>query len=209
MVLDALSAWMTSTVAWIEGLPPATSATVLFALTVVLTVSAFMTTTPLNFAAGAIFGILPGAIIFNAGCAIGSLINFLLGRFFLRSWARRKLEESPTLKALEVAVRKRSREMVILARLSPAFPFAIVGYVLGATSIDAFEFTWATAAGLFPGCLLYAWIGSSMRELGEGGGDGSSLQSWVSIGIGVASTVLVSVQAKKAFDEALKNRDSQ
>ena len=36
---------------------------------------------------------------------------------------------------------------------------------------------------------------------------GGGLQSWVSIGIGVASTVLVSVQAKKAFDEALKNRE--
>merc|ERR1712224_722064 len=127
-------------------------------LTALCTVSAFITTTPLNFAAGAMFGPLHGAIIFNIGCTLGSWVNFILGRTLLRAWALKQLKKNPTLSALDRALEKKAAMMVTLARLSPVFPFAMVGYALGATSLGAWVFTWATAVGLLPGCLLYSWI---------------------------------------------------
>ena len=79
--------------------------------------------------------------------------------------------------------------MVILARLSPVFPFAVVGYALGATSLGSWVFTWATAVGVFPGCLLYTWIGANAASAASGGGD---MGTYLSIVGGVVSTMLVS-----------------
>ena len=185
---------------YIESLPPQQAAAAVVAVTALLTISCVISTTPLNFVSGAIFGPLLGALIFNVGCTVGSFISFLIGRFLLKSWAQRKLRESPTLSALDSAIRKKAGQMVVLARLSPVFPFAIVGYALGATSLDLVTFTWATFAGLFPGCLLYAFIGASAKEAASGdGGWGPT----ISMAGGVAATVLVTVQAKRAYDEAI------
>ena len=90
--------------------------------------------------------------------------------------------------------------MVILARLSPVFPFAPIGYALGATSLSTFVFVWATFVGVMPGCILYSWIGASAASAASEGGD---IGSYISIAGGVVSTILVSWQAKKSFDEAV------
>eukprot|EP00164_Ancoracysta_twista_P006850 GFYU01009620.1.p2 GENE.GFYU01009620.1~~GFYU01009620.1.p2 ORF type:complete len:206 (-),score=71.28 GFYU01009620.1:23-640(-) len=195
--------FITDALAYIESLDAVPSAIALFSITTLATVSAVITTTPVNFAAGAKLGIFSGAIVFCLACTLGSWINFMLGRYILRDWAEKKLKESPTLMSLERAIKKRSASMVILARLSPVFPFAMVGYALGATSLNVIEYTWATAVGLLPGCLLYSWIGVSVKDVASGDGDGDSTSSYISLAIGVISTVLVSVQAKKVFDEAV------
>ena len=92
---------------------------------------------------------------------------------------------------------------VVLARLSPVFPFAMVGYALGATSLDVFTFTWATAVGLFPGCFLYAWIGSSAKAAALEGGD--NLASYFSMVGGIVATVFITFQAKRIYDDAVKS----
>jgi hypothetical protein len=61
---------------------------------------AFMSTTPFNFAAGAMFGMWVGTAVMLAGCVIGSLFNFLLARYFARDWAKRKMEQSGALTGL-------------------------------------------------------------------------------------------------------------
>jgi uncharacterized membrane protein YdjX (TVP38/TMEM64 family) len=206
-----MSQYVNDALAWMEGLEPASASLALLLVTIVLTVSTVLPTTPCNFAAGLISGgLLPGSVVFATGCTLGSVINFYLGRSCLYAWAQRQLRDSPTLVALESALSERAARMVVLVRLSPVFPFAVVGHVLGATNMDAFTFSWATFVGVLPGCFLYCWIGMSMRDLvasggsDSGGGDGnSSVSSIISIGVGVLSTVLVSWQAKRIFDEGV------
>mmetsp|Transcript_28333 Transcript_28333/g.91694 ORF Transcript_28333/g.91694 Transcript_28333/m.91694 type:complete len:168 (-) Transcript_28333:424-927(-) len=157
----------------------------------------------MNFAAGMLFGILPGAAIMNVGCVVGSMANFFIGRYVAREWARKRLQESPTLSALEAALQKRAVFIITLARLSPVFPFAMVGYALGASAVTMRDFAVGTAVGLFPGCILYSWIGVSMKDMSskEGGGAGS----WISIMISVASTIAISIYAKRVYDDAVKD----
>lgn len=193
---------------YLTSLPSWAGCAGMIAVTALLTVSAVVPTTPLNFAAGIICkGFLPGNICFNLGATLGSWINFMLGRRCLRNWATRKLKGSPKMMALERSISNRAAEMVILARLSPVFPFAVLGYILGATKIGAFEFTYATFLGLCPGVALYTWIGMSMASAVSSDDDSASWSSYISIIIGVASTVLISVKAKQVLDEATKTSE--
>eukprot|EP00288_Rhodomonas_lens_P003862 CAMPEP_0177717718 /NCGR_PEP_ID=MMETSP0484_2-20121128/15193_1 /TAXON_ID=354590 /ORGANISM="Rhodomonas lens, Strain RHODO" /LENGTH=207 /DNA_ID=CAMNT_0019229835 /DNA_START=33 /DNA_END=656 /DNA_ORIENTATION=- len=186
----------------IRAMSPIVGSIAMFVLISFCTCSAVITTTPLNFAVGALYGIVPGALLMDVACTTGSVINFLIGRYVARDWARRKLQESPVLSALEKALNKRAFFMLTLARLSPVFPFAMLGYALGATSVELSLFAQTTFVGMLPGCFLYSWIGVSMQEMSGDGGGGWS--SWLSIGMSVGSTLLISWQAKKVFDEAMK-----
>lgn len=83
-------------------------------------------TTPFNLAIGAMFGVFAGGLLMCVACTVGSIINFLLGRFVFAQWARRKLRDSPMLSALESVLNDRAASIVFLARLSPVFPMALV-----------------------------------------------------------------------------------
>ena len=195
-----MGAFVSALTAYIDALPWLTAAVVLYAVTAGCTVSAIVTTTPLNFMAGPKLGIIAGSLVFNAGATTGSVLNFLIGRFLLRDWAERKLRESATLQNLEAAMANSAVRIVALARLSPVFPFAIVGYALGPTQISLLDFTLGTFIGLMPGCLLYSWIGTSMSDgMSDGGGSGG----WLKAIILILSTLAASWQAKRLFDAAV------
>jgi uncharacterized membrane protein YdjX (TVP38/TMEM64 family) len=142
------------------------------------------------------FGVFAGGFLMCVACTVGSVVNFLLGRFVFAQWARRKLRESPMLSALESVLNERAASIIFLARLSPVFPMALFGYVVGATSVSLTTYTVATFVGLLPGCVLYAWIGAAA-------GSGAGWSSMVSITISVVSTVVISFKAKQLVDEAL------
>jgi uncharacterized membrane protein YdjX (TVP38/TMEM64 family) len=112
----------------ISAFHPLISAALFCALLTLCTISIVIPTTPINFALGALYGILPGAIITNVGCVLGSIINFLIGRYLARDWALKKINESKTLTSLDEALKEKSIKMIILARLSPVFPFAMVSF---------------------------------------------------------------------------------
>jgi uncharacterized membrane protein YdjX (TVP38/TMEM64 family) len=103
---------------------------------------------------------------------------------------------------VERVISSSSMKMIVLLRLSPVFPFSPVGYALGTLNVSAATFAAATAAGMLPGCLLYSWMGVSLKDASQGGGD--NMGSIVSIGVCIASTVAVSYFAKKEYTKASK-----
>jgi len=119
-------------------------------------------------------------------------------RYLARDWAQRKFGQ--LLAPVERVICSSSMKMIVLLRLSPVFPFAAVGYALGTMNVTALTFAVATALGMLPGCLLYSWMGASLKDASGGGGD--STGSIVSIGICVASTLAVSYFAKKEYTKA-------
>lgn len=46
--------------------------------------------------------------------------------------------------------------MVVLLRLSPVIPFALLNYMLSLTAISFFDYTWASAVGIIPGTIQIA-----------------------------------------------------
>lgn len=58
------------------------------------------------------------------------------------------------MQAIESAVKDEGWKMVMLLRLSPILPFALLNYGLSVTPISAWTYTWASAAGIIPGLTL-------------------------------------------------------
>ncbi len=55
------------------------------------------------------------------------------------------------VQAVEAAVEEEGWKMVVLLRLSPVIPFALLNYMLSLTAISFFDYTWASALGIIPG----------------------------------------------------------
>ena len=145
---------MESVTEYLKELDPGTGMALLTGVISASTVSVVVSTTPLNLAAGAMYGVFSGSLLMLVGCVFGSMINFIIGRYFARSWARSKMQQYPMLKALDRALERNSLYMITLARLSPVFPFAILGYALGPTSVSMRDYIIGTSMVFWPEHLL-------------------------------------------------------
>ena len=110
-----------------------------------------------------LFHTFPGVIYATFGATIGSVLAFLLSRYILGNWLQARYE---------VQFRQFNRELkqygylyLMTARLIPVFPFFLVNYVCGLTRLPLRTFTWATAAGIFPACLVYTFTGSQIGSI--------------------------------------------
>lgn len=136
--------------------PPALGALLFVALDVVCIVL-MLPGTPLNLAAGLIFGFARGTAVSVTGITLGAVAGFLLGRTVLRRWAERRARENPTVRAALDAVGESAFTMVFLLRLSPVMPFPLLSYVLGATPTLSFTtYTLATFLGLVPSLFTFS-----------------------------------------------------
>jgi uncharacterized membrane protein YdjX (TVP38/TMEM64 family) len=97
--------------------------------------------------AGALYGTWWGSVVVFGGACLGAELVFLLGRSWLRGWARRRLAGAPTLLALEQAVSREGLRLVLLTRLSPAFPFSLLNLAYGLSEVSLRDYT----LGLIPG----------------------------------------------------------
>jgi len=67
--------------------------------------------------AGALYGTVLGSGLVFVGASLGAIAAFLLGRHWLRDWARRRLASVPQLVAIEQAVSREGLKLVLLTRL--------------------------------------------------------------------------------------------
>jgi len=105
--------------------------------------------------AGAVYGFWGGVTLVVAGNGLGSLLTFLLSRYFLRDWAAGIVDQHPKLRAVKRAVEKDGWKFVFLTRLSPIMPFTLLNYALGLTNIPLLLFLVANASGALPSFFIY------------------------------------------------------
>jgi len=191
--------WVSTT---LETLPEDQAMVMLAAATAGFTVL-LQTVTPLNMMAGALFGVAKGTAVFTVGATLGTVVSYGIGKTLLRGWAKRQLESSESLKAIDEAVRVDGLKIIVLARLSPLAPFALLSYVLGATGVSLGEYAAGTFLGLLPGVALYCWIGISAKDAATA--DGDDLTSYLTLGFTIAASVAASALAKRALDSATAN----
>ena len=162
----------------------------------------------LTLGAGAAFGVAMGVAIVSIGSTLGATAAFLVGRHVARDWLRRRIEQRPRFQAVDEAVREDGFRIVLLTRLSPVFPFVIMNYVYGLTSVRLRTYVLASWLGLLPGTVLYVWIGTFVQMAALHEPDEFSLWQWVLYAVGLAATaavtVLVTRKARKAIERRLE-----
>ncbi|MFW6387878.1 MAG: TVP38/TMEM64 family protein [bacterium] len=164
----------------------------------------------LTLGAGAVFGVIRGAIFTSVGATLGATVAFILGRTLMRDWIATKVARSPRLTAVDKAVEREGGKLVFLLRLSPLVPFSISNYVYGLTKIRLWQYVLASFVGMMPGILLYAYIGSLIRrvtELGAGAGGGTTPAEWALYVLGLIATIVATLRVTAVARRALREHN--
>jgi len=191
---------------WIGGLGP--WGPVLFVLLYVAATVLLLPAVVLTLGAGAVFGVVPAFAAVSAGATLGAVAAFLVGRHLARDWVARRVAASPRLGAIDEAVAREGWKIVLLTRLSPAFPFVLLNYAYGLTRVSLRHYALASWIGMMPGIALYAYLGSLAGDLAAAaaGARGRTPGEWALYALGLLATAAVTVYVTRVARAALARR---
>jgi len=179
---------------------------VLFGLAYVVTTVLLVPGSALTIAAGGLFGLSNGFLVVFLGANLGALCAFLLARTFIRKQVTRWARAKPKFRTLDQAIGKQGFRMVFLARLSPAFPFVLLNYLVGLTAVRTGPYILANLLGMLPGTFLFVYIGAAARDALAGQPASTDFYQQILKYVGLAATfavvMLVTRVARKALREA-------
>jgi uncharacterized membrane protein YdjX (TVP38/TMEM64 family) len=198
--------WLTDALDWIRGLGPL--APIVFIAIYIVACVAFLPGSILTIGAGVIFGVVRGSIYVSIAATLGATAAFLVGRYLARGWVSEKLEGNPKFKAIDQAVGKEGWKIVFLTRLSPVFPFNLLNYAYGLTSVSLRDYVLASWVGMIPGTILYVYIGALSGDVARaaGGGAKRTPAGWALTAVGFIATVAVAVYATRIGARALREK---
>jgi len=178
----------------------------IFILAYIVSTVALLPASLLTLAAGFAYGPVQGLLIASPASVASATVAFLLGRTSLREWARRRIQKFPKARALDSAVGTEGFKLVLLLRLSPVFPFALLNYALSLTQVPLRTYVLASFIGMLPGTALYVYLGSLATVAAEISSAGKGSAGGVRIGfyvVGLLATILVVVLATRAANRAI------
>lgn len=163
----------------------------------------------LTIAAGALFGPALGTFLASIGSVLGATAAFSLGRTLARNWIRQRIESWPRIRALDRAISARGFWTVLLTRLSPLFPFNLLNYAYGVTSVRPRDFILASWIGMLPATVVYVYAGSAATSLAQalagnvGTGGARHWLLWAGLLATLLVTVLVTRLARRQLEREL------
>jgi uncharacterized membrane protein YdjX (TVP38/TMEM64 family) len=117
--------------------------------------------------AGALWGPWWGGLCISVASALGALLPFHLAR---RLGRERLLRRFPAHGALvDAGVRSAGLRYLLVLRLLPVMPYAVVNPLMGLTAMRTRGFLLVSALGMLPGSVVYAMVGAGMGSWMAGG----------------------------------------
>ena len=175
---------------WLQGLAEHATqyGVVAFVLLYLLVATLPVPRWPLTVAAGAAFGFVKGVALALVVSFLGAVCAFLVSRYLMRASVQKMIERRPKLKAVDQALRDGGWRAVALLQMSPAVPFGLQNYFLGASRVKLRGYLIGTAITGLPSTLIYVGAGAGGRMLGSF----DSGLKWVGLGVGLAVTIALS-----------------
>jgi len=175
---------------WLQGLAEHATqyGVVAFVLLYLLVATLPVPRWPLTVAAGAAFGFVKGVALALVVSFLGAVCAFLVSRYLMRASVQKMIERRPKLKAVDQALRDGGWKAVALLQMSPAVPFGLQNYFLGASRVKMRAYLIGTAITGLPSTLIYVGAGAGGRMLGSF----DSGLKWVGLGVGLAVTIALS-----------------
>lgn len=156
--------------------------------------------------AGALYGPLWGSVLVFIGACLGAEAAFLIGRHWLREWTQRRLQALPRLRAVEQAVSREGLKLVLLTRLSPAFPFSLLNLAYGLSAVSLRDYSLGLI-GILPGTVLFCGLGALAGDVARFGSvlaGQADAGTWALRVVGLLATVAVVVLVGRAAQRALQ-----
>src|SRR6202140_4309303 len=148
---------------WVQGAGP--WGAVLFGLAYIPAAVLFVPASVLTLGAGFVFGVAKGTVIVSLGSTAGAAAAFIVARTAGHDWGVGQLARYPAVDAIGRSVESEAFKVVLLTRLSPLFPFNLLHYAFGLSSVPFKTYVVASWIGMLPGTLMYIYLGSAARSL--------------------------------------------
>lgn len=189
--------WLEAQVAASLGL----AAVTFIVLYAAATAASLPTGTVLTLTGGFLFGPWIGALLTVTGATVGAVGIFLAASTALGGALKARLEKSGgALAAMEKGFREDALFYLLFLRLTPIFPFFVVNLAPAFLGVRLPLYAWTTFVGIFPGTLVYTFIGAGLGKALEGTAE-PSLENLVSTeillglgGLGAMSLLAVVVR---------------
>lgn len=188
---------------WIDGLGvfwAPIAFIILYALACVLAIPASLFT----LGGGFLFGFFRGSVYVIAGAMIGAVAAFLVGRYLARDWVAKKIEGHEKFKAIDDAIGREGWKVVLLLRLAPVFPYAVLNYGFALTRVSLRHYTLATAVGIIPAMLAFVYFGSLAKDVTKLGPPPAA--KWAIAGAALIAAVLLTRFARRALNRSLRKQ---
>jgi len=196
--------WLKSFNDWVAGL--GVFGIVVFVAVYIAAAVLFLPGSVLTLGAGFAFGVAKGFLAVSIGSTLGAAASFLIARHFARDAISRKFGSNAGFASVDRAVGREGAKIVFLLRLSPVFPFNVLNYLLGLTSVRFWPYVAASWAGMLPGTLLYVYLGYAGKaglDAASGGASDNTLK-YVYLAAGLVATLIVTIYVTRIARRALK-----
>ena len=176
-----------------------------FAVAGLLMATALTPTTFVAIITGFYFGWvgLPGMVV---AYALASAIGYELARRLDHGKLRTVLHHFPKADAVLAELQNQSWQLILLTRLSPVLPFALMTFVLAIVGVARRRFLAASVLGMLPRSLFFYWLGTKaqdvlalLRDPDEG-----TLSKLVLVGLVIASLFGLYVVFNRALQRVLR-----
>jgi uncharacterized membrane protein YdjX (TVP38/TMEM64 family) len=114
-----------------------------------------------GFIGGYLFGTMQGFLYSSIGLAIGSLVNFGIGRFLGERFVRRLIPEEK-FKRIDRLINRQGVIAVFLMFIIPGFPKDYLSLALGLSTLPLKVFAILACIGRMPGTLVLSLQGASL-----------------------------------------------
>ena len=148
--------------------------------------------TPLNVAAGVLFGYTTATLSAVVAAFLAAMATFFIARYVARDWVCRRIERKPGARSRLRLIEHGGFKIVALARLNPFIPAVVKSYAFGVTEIPTGQYALATLAGQFPVILVHVYLGWAGLAMLDGSAiDDRTHGVLLTAGIVVSLTLLI------------------
>lgn len=136
---------------------------------------------------GAVFGFRVGAPVAWSASVFGTALAFTMARTVAKHPIKRLFGEHKLMRRL-----RENDDVLTLLRLRviPAAPFAVLPYVAGVAGVSLGRLLIATAIGILPSDIVYAYVGSAVLAGSVSAHDVSGRALWIAAGVTGAALLL-------------------
>ncbi len=123
--------------------------------------------TPTTFVAlvtGFYFGWLafPGMVL---SYALAAMVGYLIATALDHGKMLRFLHHFPKAEAVMQELKHESWQLILLTRISPVLPFALMTFVLAVMRVEKKRFLLASVVGMLPRSLFFYWLGTKAQDV--------------------------------------------
>lgn len=182
-----LSHWMEQFTAWLKT--HGAIGVLVFVIAYVLGTSFGAPAALFIIAASISFGMARGLLLAWLTCLLASMISLVAARYIFRGLIEKVIGQNERLRIFDAMIEREGGKIILLLRLTPILPFSICNYFAAATKIRFWPYLWATALGVIPATIFYAYIGYAGKIAFEK--HPRTPFEYVFLGVGLAATALL------------------